>query len=174
MHVFRCVTDEEDFIGFAALGSSVLITVNEAEPTDGLSDAAELEITGDDARAVADKIRALLAEQGKAGEVSGVFLGRTTDDPGILIGVGVDGGTSRSVILSRTDAADAADKLTLTASEADDRRQGADPAATAETFAELTRRAAALKITATVFEVGDVDLFEAAEWVAADPAAEAA
>ncbi len=173
MHVYRCVTDEEDFIGIATLGSSILITVNEAEPTDGLADAAELEITSDDARAVADKIRELLAEQGKAGEVSGVFLGRTTDDPGILLCVGVDGGTSRSVILSRTDAADAADKLTLTASEADDRTQDT-PAATAETFADLTRRAAALKITATLFEAGDVDLFEAAEWVAAEPAAEAA
>ncbi|RSN58862.1 hypothetical protein DMH01_22920 [Amycolatopsis sp. WAC 04182] len=174
MHVYRCVTDEEDFIGIATLGSSILITVSEAESTDGLADAAELEITSDDARAVADKIRELLAEQGKAGEVSGVFLGRTTDDPGILLCVGVDGGTGRSVILSRTDAADAADKLTLTASEADDRRQDASPAATAETFADLTRRAAALKITATLFEAGDVDLFEAAEWVAAEPAAEAA
>ncbi|MGW4829511.1 hypothetical protein ACWEOG_18150 [Amycolatopsis japonica] len=170
MHVYRCVTDEEDFVGIAALGPSILITVSEAEATDELADAAELEITSDDARAVADKIRELLAEQGKASEVSGVFLGRTTDDPGILLCVGVEGGTSRSVILSRTDAADAADKLTLSASEADDRRQATSPAGTTETFADLTRRAAALKITATLFEAGDVDLFAAAEWVAADPA----
>lgn len=174
MQVYRCVTDDADYIGLADSGPSVLIVVHEADSTDGYADAAELELTGSAARKVAAKLRELLAGVGKAGEVCGVFVGRTSDDPGILVCVGVEGGSSRSVILSNVDVSDFADRLTVTASETDNHEPDTTPANHREDFAELTRRAAALKITATVFQVAEVDLFEAAEWVVTESTEEAA
>ncbi|WP_410591118.1 hypothetical protein [Amycolatopsis sp. lyj-23] len=165
MHIYRCVSDEDDYIGFAVSGSSAVLTVHESDSDDGQPDTAELEFTAPQAHEIAAKLRELSAQTGQAGTVAGLFLGRTTDEPGILFSACLDGGTCRDVILSHTDAADLADRLTLTATTAD-----TDPAADvpAPPFADLLRRATALRITATVFEVPEVDLFDAAEWVAGD------
>ncbi|WP_370942580.1 hypothetical protein AB5J62_26210 [Amycolatopsis sp. cg5] len=174
MYIYRCATDDADYIGLASSTNSVLITINEANSTDGYADAAELDLTGSDARFVADKLRIVLAGTGKAGEVCGVYVGRTESDKGVLISVGVDGGGNRSVILSSAQAADFADRMTVTASEVDDRSTETATVDQRAAFAELTRRAAALKITATVFEVAEVDLFDAAEWVATETESDAA
>lgn len=172
MHVYHDANDEDDYIGIAASGPVVLLVVHEADSNDGFADAAELELTSPNARAIAEKLRELLDGNGKATEVAGVFLGRTSDEPGILVSVGVDGGTSRSVIVSRADAADFAERLTLAASEVTEERPDGTANQGAQ-FADLIRRAAALKITAGVFDVAEVDLFDAAEWVATAAASEA-
>ncbi|MFF0144651.1 hypothetical protein ATK36_3167 [Amycolatopsis sulphurea] len=166
MRIYRCAADEGDYAGFAVTESAIFLTVSQAGQDDGQPDVAELSFTAAQARALGDKLHQLLSEHGKAAEVHGVYLGRTTDQPGILVSAGIDGGTCRSVVLARKDAADLADRLTVAGTT--QAGPGTEQAGQALSVAELFRRATALRITATVFEVDEVDLFDAAEWVVTD------
>ncbi|MFE0020502.1 hypothetical protein [Amycolatopsis sp. NPDC059021] len=169
MRVYRCLTDEDDYIGIATTAGGVLLTVHETRTTAGQPATAEHEISADDARALADKIRAVLAGEDKAGETCGMYVGlRPGEATGLLVSVGLDTGATACVILSREDAAGLADRLTLAGAELPaDTAPATDPGE----FPDLARRAAALRITATTFDVAEVDLYDAAEWVAAEPAA---
>jgi len=166
MHVYRCATDEDDYAGFGVSGKTVVLTIHESDSGDDKPNTAELEFTAQQACKVAAKLRELGAQTGKADTVCGLFLGRTTTEPGILLSACLDGGTCREVILSHADAADLADRLTIAAGTAD-----TDPGQTDPQSADFIRRATALRVTATVFEVPEVDLYDAAEWVAGEQAA---
>lgn len=165
MKVYRCCVEEGDHIGVAALDSRVLITVTEHGTGDGGEPATERELTADQADALADRLQAIHVDGGKSGDIYGVWIGEAAEDRGFLICLEATNGSSRSVILTGDDTAAFCAELHTTARAVENSVIPQPRDANAPDVEMMARRAAALCITAAVFDVV-IDFFVAATWVA--------